>query len=227
MAANYDTVLILHLYSPSSFTSPNIYRDQLLSIAASTKSRLLIYLPTTPLWQRLYGSRTGHAVFDRVQTLLADLYVLAGSKLDLLDGKGVDVLWQVLRDGDPSSSPGTGMSEPFDLESIKARASTVSEVSDRDSGERGSNEAAISSANGGEEGSGSLPTVALGGTFDHLHPGHQILLTMACWLASRRVIVGITDDILLSNKSDRDLLESLYVPASDLICSCPTLSSYG
>ena len=36
------------------------------------------------------------------------------------------------------------------------------------------------------------PVVALGGTFDHLHAGHKILLSMAAWIATRKVIVGIT-----------------------------------
>lgn len=40
--------------------------------------------------------------------------------------------------------------------------------------------------------SNHYPTVALGGTFDHLHAGHKILLTMAAWLSTKRVIVGIT-----------------------------------
>ena len=35
-------------------------------------------------------------------------------------------------------------------------------------------------------------TVAMGGTFDHLHAGHRVLLTMAAWVAERRVIAGIT-----------------------------------
>ncbi|KAI9889095.1 MAG: hypothetical protein M1814_005819 [Vezdaea aestivalis] len=60
--------------------------------------------------------------------------------------------------------------------------------------------------------------VALGGTFDHLHAGHKLLLTMAAYLvepqesgnvtACRRLIVGISGDDLLKNKKFADYLES-------------------
>lgn len=68
------------------------------------------------------------------------------------------------------------------------------------------------------------PVVALGGTFDHLHAGHKILLSMAAWIASEKVIVGVTgetarhmqrlvnkdaDDTLLTKKSNRELVETI------------------
>jgi pantetheine-phosphate adenylyltransferase len=73
------------------------------------------------------------------------------------------------------------------------------------------------------------PVVALGGTFDHLHAGHKILLFMAAWISSWKLIVGVTgecswyrqnisgvltscptiDDALLKNKSNRHLVEDL------------------
>jgi len=53
------------------------------------------------------------------------------------------------------------------------------------------------------------PVAALGGTFDHLHSGHKILLSMAAWIASEKVIVGVTDAPLLVNKSNADVLQSL------------------
>jgi len=36
------------------------------------------------------------------------------------------------------------------------------------------------------------PTIALGGTFDHLHNGHKILLTISAWLAAKKVICGVS-----------------------------------
>ncbi|KIM65345.1 hypothetical protein SCLCIDRAFT_1212514 [Scleroderma citrinum Foug A] len=54
------------------------------------------------------------------------------------------------------------------------------------------------------------PVVALGGTFDHLHAGHKILLSMAAWITEKKLIVGLTDEVLLQRKSYRDLLEPFH-----------------
>jgi len=54
------------------------------------------------------------------------------------------------------------------------------------------------------------PVVALGGTFDHLHNGHKILLTISAWIASKKVICGVSDDELLKNKKGAELLQSIY-----------------
>jgi len=53
------------------------------------------------------------------------------------------------------------------------------------------------------------PVVAVGGTFDHLHAGHKILLSMAAWIASEKIIVGVTDDALLTRKSNKEVLQDL------------------
>jgi len=60
----------------------------------------------------------------------------------------------------------------------------------------------------------SHAVVAVGGTFDHLHAGHKILLSMAVWLARRKIIVGVADDNLLVNKSHRDLIQPLSLRIS-------------
>ncbi|KAF5330715.1 hypothetical protein D9619_005346 [Psilocybe cf. subviscida] len=54
-----------------------------------------------------------------------------------------------------------------------------------------------------------FPVTALGGTFDHLHSGHKILLSMAAYITSKKLIVGITDDVLLKSKTNQHVLEKL------------------
>ncbi|PPQ63253.1 hypothetical protein CVT24_006778 [Panaeolus cyanescens] len=55
----------------------------------------------------------------------------------------------------------------------------------------------------------TYPVVALGGTFDHLHSGHKILLSMAAYITNRKLIVGITDDVLLKNKANKHVMENI------------------
>ena len=43
-------------------------------------------------------------------------------------------------------------------------------------------------------------SVLFAGTFDHLHPGHRSVLTMAFFLARRKLYIGVTSDSLLRNK---------------------------
>ncbi|GJJ68990.1 pantetheine-phosphate adenylyltransferase [Entomortierella parvispora] len=56
---------------------------------------------------------------------------------------------------------------------------------------------------------GEYENVVLGGTFDHLHAGHKILLSMTAWIASKRVVCGVTDDSMLQSKKYKEELESL------------------
>lgn len=54
-------------------------------------------------------------------------------------------------------------------------------------------------------------TCAVGGTFDHLHDGHRILLTMAAFLTSKTLIVGITGPELLKQKAYADYMQAFEV----------------
>ncbi|KAF0528297.1 Nucleotidylyl transferase [Gigaspora margarita] len=52
-------------------------------------------------------------------------------------------------------------------------------------------------------------TVAVGGTFDHLHAGHKILLTLTAWISGKRLICGVTDDCMLKNKKFKEYIEPI------------------
>lgn len=54
-----------------------------------------------------------------------------------------------------------------------------------------------------------FPVVALGGTFDHLHAAHKLLLHLALLVAGRKLIVGLMADHLLSSKKNCELVEPL------------------
>ncbi|KAF9432689.1 hypothetical protein BGZ76_010451 [Entomortierella beljakovae] len=56
---------------------------------------------------------------------------------------------------------------------------------------------------------GEYTAVALGGTFDHLHAGHKILLSMTAWITSERVVCGVTDDEMLKTKKFKEQMETL------------------
>lgn len=44
------------------------------------------------------------------------------------------------------------------------------------------------------------PTVVLGGTFDRIHEGHSVLLTIATAHAQNRIVVGLSSGVLLAKK---------------------------
>ena len=49
--------------------------------------------------------------------------------------------------------------------------------------------------------------VCLGGTFDHMHNGHRMLLTQSALLTSKRMVIGVTSDALLKKKKYAEYLE--------------------
>ncbi|ACO67832.1 predicted protein [Micromonas commoda] len=64
----------------------------------------------------------------------------------------------------------------------------------------------------------SVDKTSVGGTFDRMHAGHRLLLATASAVTrsgdSPTVFIGVTGDVLLSNKRHRDLIEPYEVRAS-------------
>lgn len=70
------------------------------------------------------------------------------------------------------------------------------------------------------------PVVCLGGTFDHLHPGHKLLLSAGALLlkvpekgsrAACKFIIGVTGDAMLRNKKYAELVEPWETRARNVI----------
>lgn len=57
----------------------------------------------------------------------------------------------------------------------------------------------------------SFQSVALGGTFDHLHSGHKLMLSLASLVTCDRILCGITASEMLSAKNHPEKLESLEI----------------
>ncbi|KAM7524145.1 hypothetical protein LguiA_014047 [Lonicera macranthoides] len=51
--------------------------------------------------------------------------------------------------------------------------------------------------------------VVLGGTFDRLHDGHRLFLKAAAEIASDRIVIGVCDGPMLTNKQYSDLIEPI------------------
>ncbi|KAH8162821.1 hypothetical protein CIB48_g5424 [Xylaria polymorpha] len=72
----------------------------------------------------------------------------------------------------------------------------------------------------------TYPVVCLGGTFDHLHPGHKLLLTAAAILLKvpespgtppARFIIGVTGEELLKRKKYAELVQSWDLRVTNVI----------
>ncbi|KAF8621518.1 hypothetical protein AX15_007747 [Amanita polypyramis BW_CC] len=224
----------LLLASLSSLTTPQYLSSAITSAAAATRSRLVIVL-----FSRFFNRSPGedatvdnqvdylasHGIshterWDDVQRLLTFIYVQASKTahemnkvlmdIDILL-RGLDeVVLEDLADGiDVVFKPsGDSIAVPLPPKISEIRHVYLS-VGDRPNDiSRGS---ALGSESDGTKIPPLYPVVALGGTFDHLHPGHKILLSMGAWIAKRKLIVGVSDDKLLQKKANKEIIEKLPV----------------
>lgn len=58
---------------------------------------------------------------------------------------------------------------------------------------------------------GEYEVGCVGGTFDHLHDGHKILLSMGSFLAQKKFVIGVSNQGLLNKKKFHEFLEPYEV----------------
>lgn len=156
-----------------------------------------------------YSSNEGLSPAKPLQGPVIDLPTLAFSQrgwqhlFSVRSEEGKILLEQFLCLADQTNSPATAQSH-WDVEEVDPGVSVTiptEEIRDVQLPER--------------EGKAHY-SIAVGGTFDHLHAGHKLLLTMATLLLQppsqsgqrRRIVIGITQDELLKNKRYAEFLES-------------------
>lgn len=59
--------------------------------------------------------------------------------------------------------------------------------------------------------------VVLGGTFDHLHSGHRLLLSVSALLCEKRITVGLSEGPLLQKKVLKELIEPFQKRKENLL----------
>ncbi|TKX18368.1 phosphopantetheine adenylyltransferase-like protein [Elsinoe australis] len=180
--------------------------------------------------------------YDETQRVLAQTYrlaciIAARDKINVEDTDGVDmrvllVAWDERSSGQPKPSgmiPSLGdlaasqrqWQYAFGVENEAGEAMVRAFVQAKNGASKSTNtsDAQIGQAYSRQSPQGRIPCVAVGGTFDHLHIGHKLLLTMTVFAVldkeidtrtDRSVIVGITIDDLLKNKKFAEHLESWH-----------------
>ncbi|KAL6079720.1 Bifunctional coenzyme A synthase [Balamuthia mandrillaris] len=66
----------------------------------------------------------------------------------------------------------------------------------------------------------------LGGTFDRLHAGHKLMLTIAILSTSRTMILGITGAVMLKNKKYGDIIQPYALRAENTLYFCNSISPF-
>ncbi|TFY77650.1 hypothetical protein EWM64_g6361 [Hericium alpestre] len=150
--------------------------------------------------------------WDEMQRLLTYVYVQATKVAQDMDKVllDIDVLLRGM-DDDLEEDVATGVEMVFRIEGASLRTSwhiPGEQITETQHALLSPTLSPTLSSTFDEEPS-TFPVVAVGGTFDHLHAGHKILLSMAAWIAEEKLIVGVTDESLLQKKANKHVLESL------------------
>eukprot|EP00026_Physarum_polycephalum_P010575 Phypoly_transcript_10741.p1 GENE.Phypoly_transcript_10741~~Phypoly_transcript_10741.p1 ORF type:complete len:317 (+),score=39.27 Phypoly_transcript_10741:219-1169(+) len=66
--------------------------------------------------------------------------------------------------------------------------------------------------------------VVLGGTYDRLHAGHKMMLTVATMICRKHMEIGVTSETLLGNKKFKELIEPYDIRATNVLKFVKTLN---
>ncbi|KAH7908881.1 hypothetical protein BJ138DRAFT_1156633 [Hygrophoropsis aurantiaca] len=214
MSAKLDEFKVAILLATlDNLETPHHLTALIASAAAATSQRLIIVL-----FSKLFNPPGGKdqagisrtAAWDEVQRLLTFVYVQA-TKVAQDMGKilmDVDVLLKGLTEALPENF-GSSLEACFRLDDDDLPVSIPQSILSLKRWSVPSTQPGSTThpAKSHDTPPPFYPVIVLGGTFDHLHAGHKILLSMAAWIASEKVIIGITGDDLLKKKTYRHVLE--------------------
>jgi len=210
------SILIIHL---SGLKDVHNYADAIKAATEQTTERLLIILFCGVFNEDRHLNHS--AVWDEVQGLLTFVYVEAtrvaqdadrilmdvnvllrglDKEVNIREEDGWQHVFTINEDLSEYPLPSWASSIPVTILPVSTQALVEAVVSE---------DSIVEKATPSKP--STYPVVALGGTFDHLHSGHKILLSMSAWIAHEKVIIGVTDDKLLQKKANRHVLESLDV----------------
>ncbi|KAJ1980226.1 hypothetical protein H4R33_005537 [Dimargaris cristalligena] len=181
MATAQHSILLLRL--PNSVHSdPSLVQQVLTEVILKTARSLLIILDCPGLSRQASPRDTTHPIgWSQLQNLLALLYATA-TQVAAKQNKFLfetDIILE--RPTEPQSC---------------VRLANISQIC-----------VARNASEPSGQDTGLFSITAMGGTFDHLHSGHKLLLTMAAWITTGTLYCAVSDEPLLKNKKFADYLE--------------------
>ncbi|GJJ12568.1 hypothetical protein Clacol_006811 [Clathrus columnatus] len=177
-------ILVLNLSDPEDL---HIISSPITTVAKRTRSRLLIIL-----LHPLFGTGFGTSTWNIIQRLLAHAYIQATAVSHEMNNvlMNIEVILRPprvsLKDMPVDSWNALFHSDDELRFLLPEKISTLPSFCVME-------ESSVAEINVITK-SSTLPVVALGGTFDHLHSGHKILLSMAAWIAEKKDLIESLDE---------------------------------
>ncbi|KAA8893511.1 hypothetical protein FN846DRAFT_913959 [Sphaerosporella brunnea] len=233
MSATIPSTALLLPPSPSASIASSIafWTPTIASAYARLRGPSLLYIGVSPL----FSTASRRASFAAAQKLLTALYALIYDLAAAHNAEDVDIRIVFLAEEDAAFGPVMSVEQLADLHEWDQLLCPHSDVGYLLQGQFLSSTSSpgirvyyVDPPSAGEEddavtlqevGGGEHTVVAVGGTFDHLHLGHKLLLTCTAYMASTatastRLIVGLSGPPMLKDKKHTEYMESWETRAS-------------